>query len=87
MLNWVDEQIREQYRRDLLREADHDRLIAKARGEQPKARRFYGPVVVQLGRWLVTLGCNLQSRYGAIVEIPVAAVAPEPIATCSSSNS
>lgn len=86
MLNWIDEQVGKHHYTDLLREAAHARLVEEARHEQPAIYKFYSPAVVQVGRWLVAVGCALQVRYGTIVESPASAATTETAIGCGSSQ-
>ena len=71
MPNWIDEQIAEQHRQDMLRAAEQQRLSAKALLAQPQLSRLYTPALAQLGRWLVVWGSSLQSRYSVIADAPI----------------
>lgn len=71
MPNWVDEQIARQRFDDLMREEHLHRLAELAsalQARQSRPPRFYGPLLVSLGRRLVMWGCRLEARYSAMVE-------------------
>jgi hypothetical protein len=71
MPNWIDMQVAEQHRQDMLRAAEEQRHSAKALAARPQPARFYTPALVQLGGWLVAWGSSLQSRYSVIADAPV----------------
>ncbi len=51
MTSWIDEAVREEQRRDMLRDAARRRLIAQARVADRRPRRIHSPALVRLGRW------------------------------------
>jgi hypothetical protein len=71
MMSWIDEAIKEEQRQDMLRDAAHRRLVIKARMADRQPERRYSQALVWLGRWLETLGCRLQARYGVLAEAGV----------------
>jgi len=66
-LNWIDEAIQEERRKDMLRAAAQRRLVAQARASR-RPKRLYSGALVWLGRWLEAWGRRLQARYGALTE-------------------
>ena len=66
-LNWLDEVIQEERRKDMLRAAAQRRLVAQARASR-RPERIYSGALVWLGRWLEARGQRLQARYGALAE-------------------
>jgi hypothetical protein len=68
MSNWIDEAIREELRRDMLRAAERRQLVARAIAARRRPAPFYSQALVQLGRRLEIWGCRLQTRYGMFAE-------------------
>ena len=68
MTSWIDEAVREEQRRDMLRDAARRRLIAQARVADRRPRRIHSPALVRLGRW----------RPGAAVFRRATAASPRP---------
>ena len=60
------------HREELLRESQHDRLIAAMAAAQPK-RGIARYVSAQLGRWMVWVGLQLQALPGDLQRIEYAA--------------
>ncbi len=60
----------EERRKDMLREAEHDRLVRLARPARPRRARFYGRALAWMGRQLIAWGRRLQERYGAPAATP-----------------
>jgi hypothetical protein len=50
MTSWIDQAVREEQRRDMLRDAARRRLIAQARVADRRPGRIYSPALVRLGR-------------------------------------
>jgi hypothetical protein len=77
MPNWIDEQVARERYHDIVREERQQRMVAvvleSRRRLSRRSARFYNPVLARFGRWLVAWGCSLETRYGAIVEPPIAA--------------
>ena len=71
MTSWIDEAIKEEQRKDLLRDAARRRLIAQVGAAKERPGRRYSPALVRLGRWLEACGRNLQARYGLLAEAGV----------------
>ena len=71
MTSWIDEAMKEEQRKDLLRAAARRRLLAQASGTKQRPERLYSPMLVRLGCWLETWGRNLQTRYGVLAEAGV----------------
>ena len=82
MTSWIDEAVREEQRRDMLREAARRRLIAQARVADRRPGRIYSPTLVRLGRWLETWGCRLQARYGGLAEAGIVRLAGDATGRC-----
>lgn len=55
---------RERYK-DLLREAERDRLVRQALTGRERRHRFYCGALTWLGRRLIACGWRLQERYGS----------------------
>ena len=72
MPNWIDEQVQKQRFEDMLRTAQHDRLVELMPIAHVQRARFYRPILAQLGRQLELYGSRLQARYGAVPEVAVA---------------
>jgi hypothetical protein len=71
MTSWIDEAIKEEQRRDLLRDAARRRLIAQARAAERRPGRLFSSMLVRVGRWLEMCGRSLQTRYGVLAEAGV----------------
>ena len=82
MTNWIDESIKEEQRKDLLRAAARRRLIAQASAARQRPGRLYSPLLVRLGCWLETWGRSLQTRYGVLTEAGVAQAAGDGTSRC-----
>ena len=59
---WSDIQAREQHGKDLLREAERERLVRQASSASNDRLHFYDQTLAALGRRLVDWGCRLQER-------------------------
>lgn len=70
MLNWLIFSVQQAHYKDLLREAEKDRLIRKALADRPKRTCLQHQALVWLGRRLVVWGRGLLERYGAVAEAP-----------------
>jgi hypothetical protein len=67
MMNLFDEIHQEQRRIDMREQADRQRVIRQVTrntNSLPKS----GLLLLAIGRWLVDLGCWLQTRYGNILQ-------------------
>jgi len=60
---------REHYK-DLLREAERNRLVRQALAGRESRDRFHCRALTWLGRRLVAWGCRLQERYSAAATAP-----------------
>ena len=56
---------------DLRRTMKRDRMAAVITSAQRKRARFYGPLLGQLGRWLVAWGMRLQMRYSPLADTTI----------------
>ena len=65
MISWTDLLVREQHRRELLEEANHQRLIRQVSKHETTS---YQLLLARLGEQLVTWGYRLQARYGSLAE-------------------
>ena len=74
MISWSQVMAQQERRKDLLREADRERIIRQALAGRDRRNHFYCQALTWLGDRLVTWGSRLQERYG-----------PAPTAICSSS--
>jgi hypothetical protein len=70
MPNWIDEQVQKQRFADMARTAQRDHMALIVPSQQ---MRFYRPILAQLGRWLEAYGYRLQTRYGTVSEVVIAA--------------
>jgi len=70
MVTWQDYLAKQEYYRDLVREAERERLIREALAGRGKANRFHSRALSRLGHLLVVWGRSLQERYGHIVPAP-----------------
>jgi hypothetical protein len=82
MTSWIDEAVKEEQRKDLLRTAARRRLIAQASAAKQRPERLYSPMLVQLGCWLETWGRSLQMRYGVLAEAGVAQATRDGTSRC-----
>jgi hypothetical protein len=71
MSSWLIDRVKEEQILDLRREAEQRRL-RKALAAPPAQARFYTKPLVGFGRRMVAWGYRLQSRYGALAEVPIA---------------
>ena len=71
----IEVRVLEEQRQDMRRAAAQRRLVKLAREENLRRARFYSPLLVELGGWLVALGSRLQSHYGTICETQTVATA------------
>lgn len=76
MSNWIDEAIRAELRKDMLRAAERRHLVVQALAARRRPA-IYSLALVRLGRRLETWGRSLQVRYGALAEGGVVAPAGE----------
>ena len=70
MFNWYDVVVHQERNKDLLREAEHYRLVRQALAGRERRERFHCKVLSWLGRRLVAWGVRLQERYGAVAAAP-----------------
>jgi hypothetical protein len=70
MIGLVNVLAEEERRKDMMREAEKQRLIRAVKAAQPRPTRFYDRLLASLGRLLTGWGVRLQARYGPVVEIP-----------------
>jgi hypothetical protein len=71
MSSWIDEAIREEMRKDMLRAAEREQLAARALAARSRPDRFYSPALARLGRRLEVWGRGLQLRYGTLADAGV----------------
>jgi hypothetical protein len=62
----------QQYRHDVKRIADRDRLIRQAGGGWRGQNRLYCQALNWMGHWLVARGQDLQERYDTSLVVPTA---------------
>ncbi|MFN8376060.1 MAG: hypothetical protein U0694_24695 [Anaerolineae bacterium] len=62
--NYQNEALNRIHQQEQEQQADHSRLAAEA----PRPAPFYAPALAQLGSSLITLGNDLQERYGELRE-------------------
>jgi hypothetical protein len=73
MSNLLDELIKAELMRDMVRDAERRRLVRRVLAVRRRPpMRFYSAALAQLGRWLERWGCRLQARYSSIAEVGVA---------------
>jgi hypothetical protein len=72
---WRGDDMALQRHRELLREAERNRLVRQALAGRERPQRFYCRALTWLGRRLVAWGWHLQARYG-----PAGAIAPLKVA-------
>ena len=70
MFTWSNVLVHQERRRELLREADEERLARQALAGRGGRRRFYCRALIWLGRRLVAWGYRLQARYGVAATVP-----------------
>lgn len=75
MLSVKDILAQQELYKDLLREAERERLCRQVAGRKEEGTRFYCRMLIWLGRRLVAWGWRLQERYGAVTETPTTLVA------------
>jgi len=63
MIDLLGTTVRYERYKDLLREAEHERLVQRALAGREKRDRFYHTALVWLGGHLVEWGESLQQRY------------------------
>ena len=68
MLNWYEVLVLEERNRDMLREAENQRLVRQALAGRQARAGIHCRALSWLGRHLVDWGCFLQQRYGIAVE-------------------
>ena len=72
MPNWIDEQVQKQRFDDMVRTAQHDRLVSRTLAVRVQRMHFYRSMLVRVGRWLEVSGYRLQARYGTVSEVAIA---------------
>ena len=65
MITWEDILVQEEYRREALAEANHQRLIRRVSNRETTS---YQLLLARLGEQLVKWGCRLQAKYGTLAE-------------------
>lgn len=65
MITWEDVLVQEEYRREALAEANHQRLIRQLSKRETTS---YQLLLARLGEQLVKWGCRLQAKYGTLAE-------------------
>jgi hypothetical protein len=66
MLSWKDYLVAREHYKDLLREAEQERLARQAMAGGESDPHLYCRMLAWLGRRLVNWGLRLQKRYGAL---------------------
>ena len=66
MANWIDFAFKQEQHKDLLREAERERLVRAARAGRRRRTRVVGPLLVWLGNLLIAWGERLQARFGPL---------------------
>jgi len=62
--------VEEERYKNMLRKAEQKRIAQAALSKRPKEVGIHGHLLLGLGRSLTALGLRLQTRYGAMIEIP-----------------
>ncbi len=62
MFKWTDVFAQDERYKDLLHEAEQERLIRQLPRADSRLNRLYWQVLSRLGEWLVTMGCRLQAH-------------------------
>ena len=70
-VNWNDVHLQRERFKDLLRDAEHERLIRAALATHRKPAAAYAPLLAWLGQQLIAWGGHLHTRYG-VTNIPAA---------------
>ena len=70
MFKWYNVLVHQERYKDLLREAEHCRLVRLALAGQERHDHFYCRALIWSGRRLVAWGVRLQARHGAVVAAP-----------------
>ena len=66
MANWIDFAVKQEQHKDLLREAERERLVRAALAGRRKRTRVFGPLLVWVGNRLIAWGRWLQARSGSL---------------------
>ena len=66
-INWLDQAMHEEQRKDMLRAAARRSLAAQAL-EAARRPPFYAGALVRLGQWLEQRGRRIQLRYGILTD-------------------
>ena len=69
MYTWVDVLVHQERRRDLVREAEQDRLMQRALAGHSGRARFYCQALTWLGGRLAAWGLHLQERYSVTAPV------------------
>lgn len=64
MLDWGNFLIGQEHRKDLLREAERERLARQSLAGRERSDSLYGRTLIWLGRRMVAWGKHLQEHYG-----------------------
>ncbi len=64
MIDWLGLMDRQERYKEILREAERDRLVQQVLAGRERRDRFYRPALAWLGCRLVEWGKSLQQRYG-----------------------
>jgi hypothetical protein len=60
MIKWTDLEAQQEHVKDLLHEAEAERLAQQL--SQPRRSNWYAALLIDVGQWLVDFGCSLQAR-------------------------
>lgn len=67
MFNWYTSALVEQYRRqDQTNKAAKERLITEIAKANNRPTRLHEHILANLGRWMMVVGCRLETRYAAM---------------------
>lgn len=70
MPNWLDEQMRHEQVRDMLRAAERRRFVRLSRAARPSIwSRIVAYLLARVGRWLELLGRYMQLRSCALADV------------------
>jgi hypothetical protein len=62
MFKWTDVFAQDERYKDLLREAEQERVIRQLPHADSTINRLYWQVLSRLGEWLVAIGCRMQGH-------------------------
>ena len=63
MWQWNNDWLVQERQKDLLREVERQHLLHTLLAQRQPTPRYYGPILVWLGRQLIVWGSQIQERY------------------------